>query len=132
MKKYFSNKFVKISCLNSFMNVINDTVEKPNKLIVHTANGIYIGTLKVYDDSENYEVKDNDDILTTYHKLYLKTIDNIEIDKDNKVERVLENPISITLENVEIFSSNVRTNLPFVEIFIDQIIGISLGSISDN
>lgn len=130
MKKYFSNKYVKISCLNSLIKVLNDTTDlkEPNKLIIHTANGIYLGTLKRYDDSENYEIFNDDDIMTAYHKTYLKTLKETEIDKD--VEHVIENPITITLEDVKVISSNLTTNLPYVDIFIDQIIGISFGSIS--
>ncbi len=130
MKQYLSNKFIKINCLNGLINFLNKTAEKPNRLIILTANGIYTGTLKDPVDPENYKVNDNDDWVTAYHKTYLETINKMEINKD--IERVSENPITITLENVEIRSNNVVIHLPFVEIFIDQIIGFSLGSISDS
>ncbi len=135
MKRYMSNKFIKINCLNSLLKVLNDKVsseEKLNKLVIHTANGIYIGTLKEPIDSENYEVTNKDDILTIYHKVLYEQIAKAENDITDEIERVLENPITITLENVELRCNNVITHLPFIEIFIDQIIGISLGSISSD
>lgn len=131
-KKYLSNKYTKIFCLNSLSNVINNLSSsgESNQLIIHTANGMFIGTLRDFDNTENYELSDNDDIITMYRKTYLKALDNIKLDEDT--EHISENPISITLENVKIISSNLTTNLPFVDIFIDQIIGISFGSISDH
>ena len=69
MIKYLSNKYIKINCLNTLNKVLNDRIpseKQQNKLIIHTANGVYIGTLKDLVDSENYEVKDDDDILTVY------------------------------------------------------------------
>ena len=134
MKKYFSNKYVKINSLNSLTKAVNDSsnLEKPNKLIILTANGIYMGTLREPIDSEDYEIKNNDDMITMYRKLYLSVIDKTENSEDKDVERVSENPITITLENVEIRNNFGITKLSFVDIFIDQIIGISLGSISDN
>ena len=135
MKRYLSNKFIKINCLNSLLKVLNDKVsseEKLNKLVIHTANGIYIGTLKEPIDSTNYEVTDEDDILNVYHKVLYEQIDKAEDNMADEIERVSENPITITLENVELHSNNVIIHLPFIEIFIDQIIGISLGSISSN
>ena len=135
MKRYSSNKYVKINCLNTLLKVLNDKIvseEKLNKLMIHTANGIYVGTLKEPIDSTNYEVTDEDDILTVYHKIYYEQLDKVEDNMTDEIERVSENSITITLENVELLSNKVITHLPFIEIFIDQIIGISLGSISSN
>lgn len=134
MKKYFSSKIAKINILNSLVDTINDMdkTERINKLIVHTANGLYIGSLKKYDDT-NYEIKDDDDFLTAYRKMYLEAMDKADSDISNEDVRVTENPITITLENVEVISNNnVRSYFSFVEIFIDQIIGISLGDISQD
>ena len=135
MKRYSSNKYIKINCLNTLLKVLNDKLtseEKLNKLVIHTANGIYIGTLKEPIDSTNYKVTDEDDILNIYHKIYYEQLDKVEGKLTDEVEQVSENPITITLENVELHSNNVITHLSFIEIFIDQIIGISFGSTSSN
>lgn len=133
MKKYISNKLIKINCLNSLLNTLNENNGTSNKLFVHTANGIYIGTLKNYTGKE--EIKDNDSFMAIYRKVLLKDFEELKTDKADNSEYVSENPLSIILENVEILNINninSKITLPFIEIFIDQIIGISLGSFSDN
>ena len=63
--------------------------------------------------------------------MYLNALNNYENnDMSDEIERISENSISITLEDVEVMTSFKLINLPFVEIFVDQIIGFSLGSIS--
>lgn len=130
-KKYYSNKYFKIFTLNALAKILNETQGTENKLMIHTANGIYIGTLKEHTDYENLDVQDGDDALTIYRKMYLKNQDTYENSNPvNEVEKISENPISITLENVEIITSGKSITLPFVDIFVDQIIGFSLGLIS--
>lgn len=133
-KKYFSNKYSKIYTLNLVSDALNNTQKndsKNNKLMIHTANGIYIGTLKEQVDYDNLEVQADDDIFTIYRKMHLQNLKNYEnSDEFSEIEKVSENPISIILENVEVITSGKTISLPFVEIFIDQIIGFALGSIS--
>ena len=63
--------------------------------------------------------------------MHLNNLESYEnSDKFSEIEKVTENPISIILENVEVITSGKTITLPFVEIFIDQIIGFALGSIS--
>lgn len=131
VKKYFSNKYSKIFTLNAILKTLNETEISSDKLIVHTANGIYVGTLKEQEDYDNLEIQKSDDILTVYRKMYLNSLNAFEnSDKSSNIEKIPENSISITLENVQVLTSSRIINLPFVEIFVDQIIGFSLGSIS--
>lgn len=131
MKKYHSKKYTKISILNSLSKTINTTRNEDNKLIIHTANGMYIGTLKENINYENIEVKEDDDLLTVYRKIYLKTINDYEnSDMLDRLNEISENHLSITLENVELITNMKTISLSFVEIFIDEIIGLSIGTIS--
>lgn len=131
MKKYLSKKYTKISILNSLSKTINTTRNEDNKLIIHTANGMYIGTLKEDINYENIEVKEDDDLLTVYRKIYLKTINDYEnSDMPDRLNEISENHLSITLENVELITNMKTISLSFVEIFIDEIIGLSIGTIS--
>lgn len=131
IKKYFSKKYSKIFTLNALSKTLNETQNTNNQLIIHTANGIYLGTLKEQVDYDNLEIQKDDDLLTIYRKMYLKSLSNYESsDKSSEIEKIPENSISITLENVKVITSGKSIDLPFVEIFVDQIIGFSLGSIS--
>lgn len=131
IKKYFSNKYSKIFTLNALLKTLNEAPNSNSKLMIHTANGIYIGKLKEQVDYDNLDIQEHDDILTIYRKMYLNALNNYEnSDKSDEIERISENSISITLEDVEVMTSFKSINLPFVEIFVDQIIGFSLGSIS--
>ena len=125
-----TNKYSKIFCMNTMIKALNELQNNNDKLIVHTANGIYVGTLRDFPDYDNLEIQEGDDLLTIYKKTYLKASDAYEHSEEcSELEKVEENPISITLENVTVLTSNRPVNLPFVEIFIDQIIGVSVGSI---
>ena len=131
IKKYFSKKYSKIFTLNALSKTLNETQNTNNQLIIHIANGIYLGTLKEQVDYDNLEIQKDDDLLTIYRKMYLKSLSNYESsDKSSEIEKIPENSISITLENVKVITSGKSIDLPFVEIFVDQIIGFSLGSIS--
>ena len=128
-KKYFSTKYSKIFTLNALLKTYNETQQSNNKLIIHTANGIYVGTLKEQVNYNNFDIQDDDDLITIFRKSYLKALDNYENSEEaHIIEKIEENPISITLENVELITSVNTMHLTFVEIFIDQIVGFSLGS----
>ncbi len=130
IKKYFSKKYSKIFVLNGLLETVNKTQNVDNKLIIHTANGIYIGNLKEQVDYDNLDFQEEDDLLTIYRKMYLKCLSDYENnDKSSKLEEISENSLSITLEDVKVISNSNSINLPFIEIFVDQIIGFSLGSI---
>lgn len=131
VKKYFSNKYSKIFTLNTLSKTLNEAQNTNNQLMIHTANGIYVGTLKEQVDYDNLDIQKDDDLLTIYRKMYLKSLYNYESsDKSSEIEKIPENSISITLEDVKVITSGKSIDLPFVEIFVDQIIGFSLGSIS--
>ena len=123
-KKYFSKKYSKIIAMNGVLNATSDS----DKLMIHTANGIYIGKLKENTVYENFDIQPNDDFQTFFHKTYQKAI------KDNpsltELQEIPENFITIELEDVTLLSDNSKIKIPFVEIFVDQIIGFSAGSLN--
>lgn len=128
MKKYFSKRFSKIQTLNSILEALNESENHKDKLIIHTANGLYQGTLRNTSILTDTTIKEKDDILTCFDKMYqsaLKTYENSDNAK-NDIE-ISENPISIELENVDVLTSLKTIHMPFAIIFVDQIIGISIG-----
>lgn len=132
-KKYFSRKYLKLLTLESLLEVLNDSDDSKNdKLMIHTANGIYIGTLVLDAPNDGSENKQYSSILNSFEKAYLSNLENYENENENQDEDIIileENPISITLKDVEIITSGKNINMPFAIIFIDQIIGFSLGHI---
>ena len=130
MKKYFSKKYSKIQVLNSILSSLNKSESDTDKLLIHTANGIYQGTLRDSTILSDTEIKANDDILTCFDKMYQSALNTYEI-SDNAKDNIAisENPISIELENVELFTSLKTIHMPFAIIFVDQIIGISIGHV---
>lgn len=129
MQKYFSKKFSKIQVLNSILDSLNESGSKEHKLIIHTANGLYSGKLKSFYDLDYSNISESDDILTCYRKMFLSSLDKYENSDNSDDIEIPENSITIELENVELITSMKTVHLPFVSIFLDQIIGISLGSL---
>ena len=130
-KKFFSRKYNKILIYNELVKAENKASDNANaKLIIHTSNGLYLGKLKRPNSSNDTEIKENDDILTIASKMYLSALENYDKSLDSKADvEVMENPISIDLEDVELITSGKPVKLPFVSIFVDKIIGVSFGSI---
>ena len=130
MNKVFSKKFCKIQVLNSMLESLNNSDNQKNSLIVHTSNGLYIGKLRNFDNSEDFDIKDNDDTLTCYRKLYLSSLNDYKNSySSTNIEIPEENPLTIELEDVSIITGMKTITLPFVSIFIDQIIAVSFGKI---
>lgn len=132
MNTYFSKKFYKIQTLNLILTACNNADSSAkNKLIVHTADGIYQGTLRKQPHLDDYTIKDDDDILTCYEKQYLSSLENYEnSDSSKKNIEIPENPIAIVLEDVDIIAGIKNIHMPFVFIFVDQIIGFSIGTLN--
>ena len=131
MKQYHSKKYIKVISFGSLVETLNKGNDGLNKLLIHTANGIYEGYLKFSEDTDNIILEKDSDILTIAKSLYLKTLKNND-EKTDLIE-IHENHITIDLEEVTLHtSSNMHIHMPFVSIFIDQIIGISIGSLDNN
>ena len=129
IKKYFSRKLAKISSFDYFVKATNEVEEKSkDMLIIHTANGLYQGQLKPTENFSNNEITEGEDILTCIRKLYLSSLEDYYSNDSSNID-LQENPLTIELENVTLFTSGKDVSMPFVSIFIDQIIGISLGHI---
>lgn len=126
-KKVFSRKYVKIISFNTLAQASNAQHSSNSKIMIHTSVGIYVGKLKEQVDCENLDFQDNDDPLTNFNKIYLRLLENYE--NSDELEELKENSLSIELEDVELITSSRTISLPFVEIFTDQIIGISVGSV---
>lgn len=128
MNTYFSKKMSKIQTLNLILSACNTDGSDNNKLIITTANGIYQGTLRKNQNLDDYTLKTDDDILTCYEKQYLSSLEEYEkSDSSKKDIEISENPIAIVLEDVDIITSVKNIHMPFVFIFVDQIIGFSIG-----
>lgn len=126
-KKFFSRKFARVLVYNTIIKTEeNSNYDIKDMLIIHTANGLYQGKLKDSENYSDYEVIKGDDVLTIVRKLYLSSLDKrSEIEDD--AEEFLENPLTIDLEDVTLITSGKNIKMPFVSIFVDQIIGISIG-----
>ena len=122
-KKFFSYKYVKILALNSTLKTFKDT----DKLMLHTSNGIYVGKLKEPVKYQKLDFQPNDDFQTVFHKTYLSFLNDGNIPEN--FEKIAENPLSIELEDVTLTTANTRISIPYVELFVDQIIGYSKGSL---
>lgn len=126
IKRIFSRKYLKILAFDTIAKATNEkNSNNTTKLLIHTANGIYQGDLKETEEFSNYDLSDSDDILTLYNKTYLTMLEN---SNDTNLEKMPENPLSIDLENVTLTTSLKSISMPFVTIFLDQIIGFSIGS----
>lgn len=130
-KKVFSRKYLKLITIDSIVKATNNSSCK-NKLLVHTSNGIYIGNLRNQVEYDNTEIEENDDTLTCFNKLYLSSLEKYEADKKSKeIPEISENFVTIELEDVQLVNGASRVNMPFVELFVDQIIGFSIGSLDE-
>ena len=104
-KTFFSRKCSKISVFDAISKILNNNGGK-SKLMIHTANGIYFGNLREVPQLDNIEVQDDDDILTCFNKIYTSHLDKYENSEDyNDDNEIIENPITIQLEDVELVTS---------------------------
>ena len=128
MKKFFSRKYSKIQIINSILSALKKSGSSTDKLIIHTSNGIYQGVLKEPIKFSDTTVTENDDILTCFDKMYQSSLAAYENSDDSKNNiEISENPLTIELEDVDVFTSFKKVKMPFAIIFIDQIIGFSIG-----
>lgn len=127
--KLFSQKQIKLNTYGQSINLINDKKlsNADNKLLVLTAFGIVSGTYQVLEDlKENDEPKEIYELITHTYKQILKETYKNEPDVKTNFCR------SIVLKDVTIItSSKIKFNMPFIELFDDQIIGVTLGNISE-
>lgn len=128
MKKFFSRKYSKIQIINSILSALKKSGSSTDKLIIHTSNGIYQGVLKEPINFSGTTVTENDDILTCFDKMYQSSLAAYENSEDSKNNiEISENSLTIELEDVDVFTSLKKVKMPFAIIFVDQIIGFSIG-----
>lgn len=128
-KQVFSRKYVKLLSMDILREALNENNAHDNKLIIHTANGIFTGKLKRNVNIEDTQLLENDDVFTCYEKVYISNLDKYLAEDSKNYDELIENPITITLEDAELRGSLTNIKLPFVEIFVDQIISFSVGSL---
>lgn len=137
--RVISNKLLKIHSYNFFLESANKSIESnKNELIIFTANGTYRGKLKKYESDEVMGDLSNSLKVQEYDekKDYSSIIRLAYLDCAEKAYSELsqdypfDNGITITLEDVTLTSTglNGAIKMPFVDIFVDQIIGVSAGS----
>lgn len=138
--RVISNKLLKIHSYNFFLESANRSIKgDKNELIIFTANGTYRGKLKKYESDEVMKNLSNSIKIKEYDekKDYSSLIRLAYLDYAEKAYSELsqdypfDNGITITLEDVTLTSTGLKgeMTMPFVDIFVDQIIGVSLGSI---
>lgn len=99
-----------------------DGLEK-NKVMLVTAAGIIYGTPAVLDDDLN----DPANLLCKSVKTFADAYREHNNIPDNTF--LDGNDGAVTLKDVTICSENFKINTPFLCVFFDQIIGVSLGNI---
>lgn len=138
-----SNKLLKVNSYASFSRIFNESIEEnSNELIIFTANGMYRGKLKIFDSDEIMKNLSNEQKLKEYIEKndYASMIRLTYLDYAEKTysesdqNKPFDNGITITLEDVTLTPTGLRgeVTMPFVDIFVDQIIGVSIGSPQNN
>ncbi len=138
-----SNKLLKVqsyACFSKFSNESFD--DDTNELIIFTANGMYRGKLKAFDSDEIMGNLSNKQKVEEYieKKDYASLIRLTYLDYAEKTysesdqNQPFDNGITITLEDVTITPTGLRgeITMPFVDIFVDQIIAVSIGSTAND
>lgn len=127
IKKFFSRKLARVFACNEVIKTEeNSGYTAKDMLIIHTANGLYQGKLKDAVNYLDYEISKGDDVLTIIRKLYLSILDKHSKIQDD-TEEFFENPLTLDLEDVTLITGGKDIKMPFVSIFVDQIIGVSIG-----
>lgn len=119
-KKELIKKISTLTLLDEFNN---------SKVIIVSAFGVITGKLCIPPSDDEIKGKQigNDIILT---KLTKKFVDDYkkEFDIPNEVS-LKDNDGSISLAEVSIKTSGNTINMPHLNVFVDQIIGITIGNI---
>ena len=107
----------------SFSNIPSFEGLEKNKLVLATPAGIIFGT-PVYDEESTEELP-----LTSFvNSLALTYRKEHDISDDTRLE---ENDGFLYLKDVTIQNGVQRTNLPYMCVFYDQIIGVSIGNMGN-
>lgn len=115
LKKFIISNFSEMPSISGLEN---------NRVMLITAAGIIYGTPAVAEDDLNDPVN----LLTKS----LDTFANIYHEHNNIPDNTLldGNDGAIALKNVTICTENNKFNTPFLCVFFDQIIGVSLGNVN--
>jgi hypothetical protein len=128
-----SHKCAKIFSYANFVDSANKSItdkqDEKNKIIIHTACGIYMGTLKSEYENDLKKSLTDKDYPSTIKCIYTNILEDAYSKVTQKVP--YDNGTTITLEDVVLksTSSNVTLKMSFVDIFVDQIIAVSMGSL---
>lgn len=102
-----------------------DTDElRDNKIVVSTAAGIFVGNLF----SEECTYTDSNSVLSHVMVNAFHDVSQSYL-KEHSIDSPDNNDGYFCLENVQLVNGNVRTNFPFIVLFYDQVIGITVGNI---
>lgn len=128
-KLLLSRKYLKVLA-HSYLSKNNiSSIQPEDNLLVHTALGIYQGKMKFIESKELKDISEDSDTPTLIQSIYEDDLKKSDLNTFD--DEISENPITITLEDVTLITSNAKIHMPFVNIFVDQIIGISVGSYSE-
>ena len=97
---------------------------KNNNIIVFTPAGIFSGK-PITDDTD---ISDSNNIGYNIISKCLEE-ETTRFMKENSLESADGNDGYFFLKDVQLISNNIRTNIPYVVLYYDQVIGITIGKI---
>lgn len=125
----FSQKQLKLSSYGETINLANkeNLTTIPNKLLIFTAFGIVSGTYQAPKEFKKDESpKEIFEVVSYTYKQVLENSYEAEPNaKTNFCRSIVLKDVTITT------SSNIKFNMPFIELFDDQIIGVTLGNLPE-
>jgi hypothetical protein len=130
-KKYenlYSRRALILNIAQAYTNATNSVNNAKNQLILVTAAGLIMGTPLDIPESEE-EILDNLTLSQEINKHYKEQLDKIE--EEHPDLEYIDNSARIVLKDVTITSSSnppLKTKLPELFVFADQIIGFYLGT----
>lgn len=114
------------------------SMESPDKLIIHTSDGIILGRLAYKDDFKYDEKTDNELIeKDRNNKIFFstarQTLENYREEKYVNSDNKSASPKGIWLKNVVIDPNNPQPiNVSYYFLFFEQVIGVTAGSFEEN
>ena len=123
-----------ISVLNA--DILSHKVLNNNEIFVFTPSGLFVGYLyhgnTEKDEANEKNNNDNDEKNINIAEAFTESIKMVQ-EKFAEKNEFIETSGYIVLENVKYYpkgSGNGNISMPFIQIFSDQIVGITIGTTS--
>lgn len=119
LKKYLSISYATIA----------EKIGPNNKIILHTSNGTILG-IPIFSDQELSDTFDQEKIHEGMTILTHNLIDAYKKDNyKNQEDKLSDEDSVLLLKDVTIIGNGNRYNSPFLVLFVNEIIGLSIGNI---